>query len=363
MLSPVRPPPSCSDDNEGEHHQAVDELEEEVDLSKAMLDDPIVGVEQVNWDENGPGARKPRALPLPRSMTPAEKEEHDLTHLPFDNRCEICVATRGLNAQHRSAVEQLRVIPLLVADYCFLRFSTSSITRTVLVMRLYPYRLFFGCVVPRKGADPLVVKKLANFIRDSGLSHFVYRCDREHAIGSIIDESCSLLGRSAQKVTSDDDRKDLPFPVAVVEDDEPDAPTEVPKAPAPEGPLIMVPELTHPGESQSNGLAERSVGILEDFVRTTILALRVNIGVSFPADHPLVDWAVQHSAYLLNKYSLGTDGRTAYGRLHGAETKERICQFGERILWFVPKRLRGKLDQRYRYGIFLVEPWEVIKTS
>ena len=47
MFSPVRPPPSCSADNGGEHHQAVEYLVEDVDPSKAMLDDPIVGVEQV----------------------------------------------------------------------------------------------------------------------------------------------------------------------------------------------------------------------------------------------------------------------------------------------------------------------------
>lgn len=177
--------------------------------------------------------------------------------------------------------------------------------------------------------------------------------DRENAIGGMIDEAASLLGKTAKHVTSDDDRGDSECPIALAEGDEPDAPTATPPVALAEGPIVMVPELTHPGESQSNGLAERSVGIFEDFVRTTILALRVNLGVSFPADHPLVDWAVQHSAYLLNTHSLGTDGRTAYGRLHGAETNDRSCQLGEQIPWSVPNRLRDKLDQRCRHGMFL----------
>lgn len=64
-------------------------------------------------------------------------------------------------------------------------------------------------------------------------------------------------------------------------------------------------------------------------------------------------WAVQHAAYLMNTYSSGRDGRTAYGRLQGVETKERSCQLGENKLWFAPKRLRRTIDQRYRHDIFL----------
>ena len=31
----------------------------------------------------------------------------------------------------------------------------------------------------------------------------------------------------------------------------------------------------------------------------------------------------------------------------------RLCEFGERILRFVPKTHRAKLDARWRYGVFL----------
>ena len=121
MLSPISPdlPPDPGEGG-GEHHQLQEDV---VDFSKAMLDDPIVGVEQVISDQHGPGARQPRALPVPKPTTPAENEIHDLSHLPYDLRCEICRATRGLNAPHRTISEQLRVIPLMVADYCFLSFA------------------------------------------------------------------------------------------------------------------------------------------------------------------------------------------------------------------------------------------------
>ena len=62
---------------------------------------------------------------------------------------------------------------------------------------------------------------------------------------------------------------------------------------------------------------------------------------------------MEHTAWVLNKFHLDDDGRTAYGRLHGREGHERVCEFGERIMWYVPKKLRAKLDQRWRYGVFL----------
>lgn len=63
-------------------------------------------------------------------------------------------------------------------------------------------------------------------------------------------------------------------------------------------------------------------------------------------------WLVEHASYLLNTFELGTDGRTAYGRLHGKEGTEHICEFGERVLWYVSNKLRTKLDARWRYGTF-----------
>ena len=109
-----------------------------MDLREAMLDQPIVGVEVVFDEQHGAGARPARPLPTPKPMSPAQRELHDLTHQPYDDGCEICRATRGLNATHATSSEHLRTIPLLVADYCFLRGSNGTTFRTVLVMRLYP---------------------------------------------------------------------------------------------------------------------------------------------------------------------------------------------------------------------------------
>ena len=139
---PASPPPTTPDDSGGGGGGAdvpgSDLHDEDVDLSLALPNDPIVGVEHVLRDEQGPGAREARPLPSPPSMTPAQKAKHDLTHLPPHLGCAICRSTRSPNLQHGPSHEHERIIPLLVGAYCFLRRADESSLLTCLVMRLYP---------------------------------------------------------------------------------------------------------------------------------------------------------------------------------------------------------------------------------
>ena len=88
MMCPVSPIPDSNETGTG-HANPPSQEEMDVDMSQAMLDDPIVGVEVVLEDHNGPGARQARPLPSPKSMSPAQRAIHDLTHLPFDEGCDI----------------------------------------------------------------------------------------------------------------------------------------------------------------------------------------------------------------------------------------------------------------------------------
>ena len=213
------------------------EEEEEVDMKKALLADPIVGTKSVVMDQHGPGAISAKPLASPPSMTPKERAIHNLTHLPYHPGCAICAATRRANSMHLRSHEHTRVVPMMAGDYCFMRFVDEKCTQPVLVLRLYPYKLFFAMVVPRKGIDLFVIRQIVNFIRDAGVTHFVYRADKEPAIGAMIDEAVSMLGRFARAALSDEDRTDHGLPIAVDEDDEPDAPPDAPSpiTPAAEG--------------------------------------------------------------------------------------------------------------------------------
>ena len=158
MLSvrPPSPPASSSHEGAGGDDQTAGpstegKQEEIVDLKQALFDEQIVGVELVVADENGPGAIAPRAVTSPPQMTPAERAKHNLTHLPYHPGCPVCAATRRPNDSHFVSHEHLRVVPILVADYCFMKFADEQCLQPVLVMRLYPYKLFFLCSDPQEG--------------------------------------------------------------------------------------------------------------------------------------------------------------------------------------------------------------------
>ena len=61
-----------------------------------------------------------------------------------------------------------------------------------------------------------------------------------------------------------------------------------------------------------------------DQTRCLKLTLEQNLGVRISCQHPVVKWLVEHACYTLNHLHLDTEGKTAYGKLHGVETAERL---------------------------------------
>ena len=150
---PIRPPATSSPSpgaqaSDSDFDQAIcrpcsqEEMDDDpVNPKHALFGDPIVGVENVILDENGVGARGAQPLPAPKGMTAAAWERHCSTHLPYCSSCPWCVAARRANVQHRPSHEHRREVPLLVGDYCFLKCSDDASNITVLVLRVYPYRI------------------------------------------------------------------------------------------------------------------------------------------------------------------------------------------------------------------------------
>ena len=177
-----------------------------VDSKDVLLEDRIVGTEHKTFDDKtGPGAIEVNPMATPPEMTPAQWAKHSITHLPYHPGCSICRACKRNNIPHVKSHEGDRDIPLLVGDYAFCRDSKDEGLATLLVLRLYPYKLIFSFVVPAKGPDPLVVNRLAKLITDCGLVHVAYRSDKEPAIVSMIQEACALAGRKGVLVKNDED--------------------------------------------------------------------------------------------------------------------------------------------------------------
>ena len=74
----------------------------------------------------------------------------------------------------------------------------------------------------------------------------------------------------------------------------------------------LVFEKSPEGESQSNGIAERTVQSNEDLLRTLRGAFIGYTKMRVPMDTPAMLWLIEHTASTLNRFVVGDDGQTAY---------------------------------------------------
>ena len=207
MCAGTLSPSELSFDEEGE----VLEEEQRVTNEDDMIDKAIAEAEQGNGEKGddadeeellcgpsgGDDAQRPALFKAPTTPSAADIAMHDLTHMPYRSWCRHCVACRRGNTPHVSKLDAPKTIPLLVADYCYIRESKDQDVTTVLVCRFYPWRVSFATVVDMKGRDELAIRRVSAFIRNCGVTHFAYRCDQEKSLLALIDEAILNAGRTA----------------------------------------------------------------------------------------------------------------------------------------------------------------------
>ena len=67
---------------------------------------------------------------------------------------------------------------------------------------------------------------------------------------------------------------------------------------------------------------------------------------------------IEHAADVYNKFHVGADGKTPYGRWKGKPLDKETFEFGELVHYkFAKKAILGKLDDRWSEGIFLGFKW------
>ena len=117
----------------------------------------------------------------------------------------------------------------------------------------------------------------------------------------------------------------------------------------------MVVEHSPVFSSKSNGFIERGVQSVQGVVRTLRSALESRWGVRLSVDHGIWTWITEYAGWLLTRFQVGSDGKTAYERVKGKPARVQGFEFGEGVLW---KRKRGggplgKLTCMWEDGVFL----------
>ena len=272
--------------------------------------------DDVYVESDGGEFQAARGASVPKAPSREVQARHNLTHLPYAAWCPWCVMGRRSNAPHYRSDGSDRSLPLLVADYAFVRDRDDEALATLLVGKLYPSRKVLACVVESKGVvDGYGVQRVATFIRESGLTdfNFVVKSDQESSIVAVLEQAIRRSGRSGS----------------------------------------IVPEASAVGESASNSRAERTIQSVEDLLRVHKHALEARIGNRVPSDSAVLKWLVEHVADILTKYTINASGMSPYEELHGRKANERRVEFGERVFFSTPKKGRAKLDKRWRIGIYL----------
>ena len=255
----------------------------------------------------------------PRLPSGEARREHELTHIPFRSWCRHCVRGRGKEEMCRKGDGREVEIPELHFDYMFMGEEEGGKTLAVLVGKERTTKATFSTVVPRKSTGEWIVKRIGAWMREIGVqfTDISVKSDNEPALVSLID----AIGR---------DR-------------------------AARGGGRMVVEHSPVFSSKSNGFVERAVQSVQGVVRTLRSALESRWGVRLSVDHGIWTWITEYAGWLLTRFQVGSDGKTAYERVKGKPARVQGFEFGEGVLW---KRKRGggplgKLTCMWEDGVFL----------
>jgi hypothetical protein len=226
------------------------------------------------------------------------------------------VAGRAKDWLHRQvAKDEPLEVPEVCMDYCFLREKAGEDYTVVLVGKDRETKLIMAHVVPCKGAEiDWVAEQVCRDLKKFGIKGDVnFKTDQEPALVDLVNKICSLRPES-RSVTSH----------------------------------------SGVGDSKGNGLAERAVQQVEEMVRVHKLAVETRIKEKLPVNHPMMGWLVEHAADVLNRYSVGQDGRTPYQRLKGRKFMGNMLEFGSPVMFRVSGKVAGGIMQeRWFPGVWV----------
>eukprot|EP00969_Alexandrium_andersonii_P339828 15021909-Alexandrium_andersonii.AAC.1 len=101
--------------------------------------------------------------------------------------------------------------------------------------------------------------------------------------------------------------------------------------------------------SGSLGLCERTHLTLAGQERTMRLEVESIYGKQLLPSHVLWPWLVRHASWLVARFHVRSNGRTAYRDVHDVDYKSAIIPFGETILYRISMPANRRLPRGRRY--------------
>ena len=240
----------------------------------------------------------------PRQPSRQEKWEHEMTHLPFRSWCRHCIVGRGREEDCRKTMEEERKVPEVHLDYMFIVDEKEGKTLAFLFARERESRAVLSTVVPRKTTGEWICRRPMAWLRVIELESvdIIVKSDNEPALTSLIASWGTMRAMTSGS--------------------------------------MMIIENSPVGRSKINGIVERAIQSVQGMIRTIRSHIEGRWGVKIGATHSIWPWIAEHAGFLLMRFEVGRDGKTANERLKGKSAKMHGMAFGEGIL------LKGKREDR-----------------
>ena len=289
-----------------------------------------------------------KSAPSPTMPSPAEVEEHKITHTPYRSWCRECVMGRGCGRHHCRRTDRARDVPRIGIDYWYLtahgfqkrkeleypetpegekaveEARTKGILTKCLVLRCHETKVVFAHVVPCKGIDEdrYVVDVVTSDVAWLGHARLILKSDNEVSLLKLVKQSLESIKCNVDGIQTASSEQSVAY------------------------------------DSQSNGGTECAVRMVRGLFRTLKLCTERRIGQEIMPGHPLVSWLVEHAAMVITIKSMGEDGKTAWARARGRGFGQRMLGFGESVMWKLPLKgpqhdEKGNMAPRMTPGTFV----------
>ena len=240
----------------------------------------------------------------PGDPTPAEREHHNVTHIPYRSWCPVCVKCKGKEESHRAAKSTDASCKARICfDYkSFGQEGSYDDKATALIIKDEKTKMNFAHICDKKGAsDDWVVEQIIEDIARLGYAEVLLKGDGEPALQDVLHEVKKRRTHST---------------------------------------ILQGPPAYDP---QANGAAEKAVQAYMGQLRTLKVGLEARLKCKIESDWSILQWLSELAPEQMNRCQVGRDGRTAYYRLHGKDSKKAILEAGEQVM---AKPLRGKKTNR-----------------
>ena len=259
--------------------------------------------------------REQRLIQLP---TPAERQEHELTHQPYQEWCPACISARGRPDAHKTDVHKVvdKAITSFSFDLSFTgkEFDPTGKPRLIEVEEAWKEKLIvlnghdshtgavFSLPLQKKGDTKYMAREISRFVMSLGIGELQLYCDNEPTMLQVLALTQRALMNCGLKVTTNTSK---------------------------------------PQDHGSNALVEQTVHRVRQMAMTLIYQLESDLGYVLPILHPLCSWAFRHAAWILNRF-VPRGGQTPHFLIHGVEFTGKCCKFGETVMAYVANDFKQK---------------------